>query len=207
MSDLASGAPRVNTQVARPTGWKGMLKPYVVAVLSAFWVRWYKLRLSNHVQFGRNFATNGRMVIRGPGRVIFGDDINAWANAEKNVFITYTAESRITVGSGSRLNGVGAMAYTQISFGPRCIVGSAIVVDNDFHPLEPAKRHDPTAPITAAPIKIGENVWLAGQCAVLKGVTVGDNSVVGFRAVVSGNVPANVVVAGNPARIVKRFDT
>lgn len=59
--------------------------------------------------------------------------------------------------------------------------------------------------MTCAPIRVEENAWLAGQSAVLKGVTVGKNSVVGFRAVVSEDVPSNVVVAGNPARIVKEL--
>jgi acetyltransferase-like isoleucine patch superfamily enzyme len=54
-------------------------------------------------------------------------------------------------------------------------------------------------------VHIGANVWLGGQSAVLKGATIGENSVVAFRAVVAGAVPANVVVAGNPARIVKRL--
>jgi maltose O-acetyltransferase len=139
--------------------------------------------------------------------VVLGDNIKAWCHAEKNVLITYTPDSRITVGGDTRLNGAGLMAYTRIDIGPRCILGSTIVFDSDFHPLDPAHRHDPDAPVSCAPIQIGTNVWLGGQSAVLKGVTVGDNSVVAFRAVVSGDVPPNVVVAGNPARVVKRFDT
>jgi maltose O-acetyltransferase len=174
-----------------------------VRLISAFWVRRLKLRLGDHVRFGRNFQTNGRLVIKGPGRVIFGDDINAWAHAEKNVLITYTPDSVITIGSGTRLNGAGIMAYTRIEVGRRCILGSTLLFDSDFHPLDPAHRHDPDAPVSCAPITLEENVWLGGQSAVLKGVTVGENSVVAFRAVVSDDVSPNVVVAGNPARVVK----
>ena len=50
---------------------------------------------------------------------------------------------------------------------------------------------------------VGSAVWLCGQCVLLKGSSVGNNSVVGFRAVVIKSFPTNVVVAGNPARIVK----
>jgi len=190
----------------RARGWKQIVKPLAVRVISACWVAWFKWRLGDRVQFGRNFETNGRLVIQGPGRVVLGDNIKAWCHAEKNVLITYTPDSRITVGSGTRLNGAGIMAYTQIDIGPRCILGSTIVFDSDFHPLDPAHRHDLDAPVSCAPIRIAENVWLGGQSAVLKGVTVGENSVVAFRAVASSDVPPNVVVAGNPARIVKRFD-
>ncbi len=190
---------------SRALGWKAVIKPYAVQVISAFWIRWFKLRLGNRVQFGRNFETNGRLVIQGPGRVVFGDDIKAWCHAEKNVFITYTPDSRITVGRGTRLNGAGVMAYTHIRIGARCILGSTVVFDSDFHPLDPAHRHDRDAPVACAPITIGENVWLGGQSAVLKGVTIGENSVVAYRAVVVGDVPPNVVVGGNPARVVKQF--
>ena len=186
-------------------GWKRLIKPLAVRAISAFWVRWHKLRLGDRVRFGRNFQTNGRLVIKGPGRVVFGDDINAWCHAEKNVLITYTPDSRITIGSGTRLNGAGIMAYTHVNVGPRCILGSTIIFDSDFHPLDPAHRHDPDAPVSCAPIVIGENAWVAGQSTVLKGVTIGKNSVVAFRAVVSSDVPPDVVVAGNPARIVKQL--
>jgi maltose O-acetyltransferase len=182
-----------------------VVKPLAVRLISTFWVRWLKVRLGERVEFGRNFQTNGRLVIKGPGRVTFGDDVNAWAHAEKNVLITYTPDSYITIGSGTRLNGAGIMAYTHVEVGPRCILGSTVVFDSDFHPLDPAARHDPDAPVTCAPIRIEENAWLAGQSAVLKGVTVGRNSVVGFRAVVSEDVPPDVVVTGNPARIVKKL--
>jgi len=186
-----------------PPGLRARLKPLVVAAVSRCWVAWFRLRLGQRVQFGRNFQTNGRLVIRGPGRVVFGDDIRAWCHAEKNVFLTYTPDSCIEVGSGTRLNGAGVMAYTTIRIGPRCILGSTIVFDSDYHPIDPARRHDPTAPVATRPITLGPNVWLAGQTAVLKGTTIGENSVVAFRAVVSGDVPPNVVVAGNPARVVR----
>lgn len=199
--DRAGG--RTAIPIYRPRSWRRAIKPVAVSLISAFWIRWLKVRLGDRVQFGRNFQTNGRLVIKGPGRVVFGDDVNAWAHAEMNVLITYTPNSRITIGSGTRLNGAGIMAYTRIEVGPRCILGSTLVFDSDFHPLDPARRHDPDAPVSCAPITLEENVWLGGQSAVLKGVRVGRNSVVAFRAVVSDDVPPNVVVAGNPARIVK----
>ena len=191
--------------IYRPGGRRRVIKQVVARVASALWVRIYRLKFGGRVQFGRNFRTNGKLVIKGPGQVIFGDDVNAWAHAEKNVLITYTPDSVIVVGSGTRLNGAGLMAYTRIEIGPRCILGSTLLFDSDFHPLDPERRHDTYAPVQCAPIIIGENAWLGGQSAVLKGVTVGENSVVAFRAVVAESVPANMVVAGNPARIVKQL--
>ena len=198
---------RIATPIhSRAQGWRRAVKPVVVHVISAFWMRWFRFRLGSRVSFGRNFQTNGRLIIQGPGRVVFGNDIKAWCHAEKNVLITYTPDSSIRIGNGTRLNGAGIQAYTPISIGPRCILGSTIMFDSDFHPVDPQHRHDPSAPVECAPISVGANVWIAGQSAVLKGVTIGDDSVVAFRAVVTKDVPPNVVVAGNPARVVKRLD-
>lgn len=209
MSTPAGTSPGERTAMpiySRARGWKRIIKPYVVGAVSSFWVRWFKMRLGGKVQFGRNFETNGRLVIQGPGKVVFGDNIKAWAHAEKNVFITYTPDSVITVGSNTRLNGAGVQAYTRVSIGDRCILGSTTIFDTDFHPLDPSRRHDPEAPVSCAPITLGENVWIAGQSSILKGVTIGRNSVVAYAAVVTADVPANVVVAGNPARIVKHLE-
>jgi acetyltransferase-like isoleucine patch superfamily enzyme len=200
-------APVVREQALAPSraSVREWLKLHVAPAVSRCWVAWYRLRLGRRVEFGCNFLTNGRLVVRGPGRVIFGDDVNAWCHAEKNVFITYTPEARIEVGNGCRINGAGMMARSGIRIGPRCILGSTLIVDNDFHPVDPELRHDPRAPICSRAVRVGANVWLGGQSALLKGVTVGDNSMVAFRAVVANAVPANVVVAGNPARVVKRL--
>lgn len=202
----AGGPARVAIQLYRGNGFKKLVKPFVVKAISAFWLRFYKVKYGKRVLFGRNFVSRGNLVVKGPGQVVFGDNVNAWSHAEKNVLITFTPDARITIGDGCRLNGAGIQAYRQVKVGPRCILSSTLIIDTDFHPLDPTRRHDPDAPVVCSPIALGENVWVAGQTAILKGVTIGDNSVVGFRAVVTKDVPPNVVVVGNPARIVKRLD-
>lgn len=72
-----------------------------------------------------------------------------------------------------------------------------------YHPVERSPR--PTGGETANPITIGDNVWLGGGVIVCPGVTIGHNTVVGAGAVVSGDLPANVVAVGNPARVVLRL--
>jgi putative colanic acid biosynthesis acetyltransferase WcaF len=61
----------------------------------------------------------------------------------------------------------------------------------------------PTLPLLREPITIGDGVWIAAGAFIGPGVTVGNNSVVGARAVVMKNVEEDVVVAGNPARVIK----
>jgi maltose O-acetyltransferase len=54
-------------------------------------------------------------------------------------------------------------------------------------------------------VRIGNNVWIGSGAVILKGVTIGDRAVVGARAVITSDVPSDVVMAGNPARIIKRL--
>jgi maltose O-acetyltransferase len=71
-----------------------------------------------------------------------------------------------------------------------------------YHPTEPEPRWAKLE--AAAPITIGDNVWLGGGAIVLPGVTVGDDSVIGAGAVVTKDVPAGVVAYGNPARVIRK---
>ena len=89
--------------------------------------------------------------------------------------------------------------------------------DSNDHPIEPKLRHNHYVDICndgylsnynlrSKPINIMDNVWIGFGACILKGVTIGDNSIVAAHAVVVKNVPENVVVAGNPARVVKKLE-
>ena len=70
-----------------------------------------------------------------------------------------------------------------------------------IHPVEPGPRRDRWE--RAAPIEIGDNVWIGGGAIVLPGVSIGADSVIGAGAVVTKDVSAGVLAAGNPARVVR----
>lgn len=76
------------------------------------------------------------------------------------------------------------------------------ITDSDWHTVY--DRTQRASEVT--PVHIGDNVWLGDHATVLKGVTIGTNSVVAARSVVTKDVPANVIVAGNPARVVRELD-
>jgi acetyltransferase-like isoleucine patch superfamily enzyme len=79
---------------------------------------------------------------------------------------------------------------------------SAYVTDADWHDI-----YDRSRPIgNRAPVVLGDNVWIGDSAIVCKGVTIGENSVIGAGAVVASDIPANVIAAGNPARIIKELD-
>lgn len=88
-----------------------------------------------------------------------------------------------------------------IEIGEGSLLGPEVHLYTVTHPLsarQRAKGHE-----QAKPIKLGQNVWVGGKSVILPGVTVGDNSVIAAGSVVRGDVPDNVLVAGNPAKPVK----
>lgn len=113
-------------------------------------------------------------------------------------------EGRIEIGDcvlmspGSRLS-----ASDEITLGDGVMLANgAYITDSDWHTIYDRTVRDERV----TPVHIGENVWLGDHATVLKGVTIGKNSVVAARAVVTRDVPENVVVAGNPAKVVKELD-
>jgi acetyltransferase-like isoleucine patch superfamily enzyme len=153
---------------------------------------------------GSGFVSNGHLRLRGPGTIRIGAGVNAWTRAEDNFLTTLSPEAVIEVGDNVRLNGCDIQAAARVIVGDDCILGSCIIVDTDYHSVE-VDRREVGAPVVTKPVSIGRNVWVAGKATVLKGVTIGDDSVVGYGAVVVADVPAGVVVAGNPARVVRQL--
>ncbi|HFQ3901542.1 TPA: chorismate mutase [Enterococcus faecium] len=91
-----------------------------------------------------------------------------------------------------------------IEIGDNCMFAPNVQLYTATHPLHPVKRNSGLE--YAKPIKIGDNVWLGGGVIVTPGVTLGNNVVVGTGSVVTKSFPDNVVIAGNPARIIKTVE-
>lgn len=88
-----------------------------------------------------------------------------------------------------------------IRIGDNVMLGPKVALYAVGHPIDPVVRsygHDYPIPIT-----IGNNVWIGGSCVICPGVTIGDNTVIGAGSVVTKDIPANVVAAGNPCRVIR----
>jgi maltose O-acetyltransferase len=80
-------------------------------------------------------------------------------------------------------------------------------MDTDFHPLSPVNRISAKAEdASCAPVFIGRNVFVGANSLILKGVTIGDNSVIGAGSVVTSSIPENVIAAGNPCRVIRALN-
>lgn len=93
-----------------------------------------------------------------------------------------------------------------IEVGSRTLIGPNCSFFSGSHPLDPTVRNGTKGPEWGKPVKIGEDCWFGGSCIVLPGVTIGRGSTVGAGSVVTKDVPEYVVVAGNPARIIRYLE-
>jgi maltose O-acetyltransferase len=118
-------------------------------------------------------------------------------------FVDYGAHIRIGARCFANF-GLVALDVAEITIGDDVQIGPNVQLLTPTHPVEPEPRRAKWE--AAQPITIGDNVWLGGGAIVLPGVSIGANTVVGAGAVVTRDLPADVVAVGNPARIVRRLD-
>lgn len=112
---------------------------------------------------------------------------------------------KINIGSGCGISGSTIYAMKSIEIGNDVLIGgNCKIIDNDFHPLHIDKRNpQKLEDVKRRPIVIGDGCFIGANSIILKGTTLGKNCVVGAGSVVSGVFPDNVIIAGNPAKIIK----
>lgn len=114
----------------------------------------------------------------------------------------------INIGPGVGISGSTIYALSNITLEDNVIIGSGCkIIDNDFHSLDPSKRiNQKDCDIKRSPIQIGENSFIGMNSIILKGTKIGKRCVVGAGSVVHGTFPDDVIIAGNPAKIVKYIE-
>ena len=142
--------------------------------------------------------------VQGRGDLIIGDDVLVDGKCTFNFAARFTERPTLSVGSGT---GIGhACQFTvgkRITIGRNCRIAAGVwMFDSPGHPSDPKARLDnvPGLEADVRPIDIGDNVWIGGRAVVFPGVTIGEGSIVSACAVVTTDVPAYSIVAGNPAR-------
>ena len=121
----------------------------------------------------------------------------AWLRSEVSPVVIHVYEgARLTIGSRCLLNGCQLSAKREVRIGRSTMIGpNSRVFDADQHPF------DADTPERIEPVTIGDYVWVASDVSILRGVSIGDHSVIGARSLVSGAVPPHSLAFGTPARV------
>jgi acetyltransferase-like isoleucine patch superfamily enzyme len=98
-------------------------------------------------------------------------------------------------------------AYQHVSIGRECVIADRVMLIDFDHGAVEVERPVRLQGIYKRDVRVGNNVWIGYGACILRGVTIGDNAIVGTSAVVTHDVPANAVVAGVPARVVRMRET
>jgi maltose O-acetyltransferase len=143
----------------------------------------------------------GRPRVANYGRMVIGDRALLMSHVATLELAT-GRDGTLEIGERTFINYGGSIsADLLVRIGPQCQIGThVIMMDNDFHRLEPERRLERPE---SAPIILGENVWLGARVIVTKGVTIGDGSVVGAGSVVTRDLPPRVLAAGAPAKVIR----
>jgi acetyltransferase-like isoleucine patch superfamily enzyme len=167
------------------------------ALAKGHWYRlWYGI-CRKRFAAGRNLRVFGKIVLRGPGAVVFGDDVVIHGRLTP---WTHSRDAKIRVGSRTSLDGVRFGCAKSITIGDRCTLATCEILDTDFHSTRADRHHNSDAPVRVSPVVVEDNVWIAAQAALLPGTVIGRNSVVGYGAICVQAYPESSIIFGNPAR-------
>jgi len=162
------------------------------------------------LQIGKKVKFTGLIRIRKfpQSEIVIGD--NCRFNSSRNSIpigltkpcsiVTLRKNAKLLIGNNVGCSGVTIAAAKQVRIGNNVLVGAyAFIMDTDWHNPDPYKRNPENLP--CQPVEIQDNVFIGYNSVVLKGVTIGSNSVVGANSVVINNIPPNSIAFGNPCKV------
>lgn len=187
---------------------------------------WFKFVMkATKVEYGKQVLLKGMPVIfnKGRAKLKIGNNVTIKSSFLSNlvglysrtIIVTRAPGAEIVIGDNVGISGATIYARKGIHIGENtCIGGNSKILDNDFHPIDMQDRikllndvHGGAATdlIPTRPITIGKNCFIGCNSIILKGTVLGDGCVVGAGAVVSGKFEDNCVIAGNPAKVIKKL--
>lgn len=188
-------------------------------IRNAFYWRFNRLKFSVHnICYGRNLIVRGSIYLKtNPSSLaVIGDmcTINSGDNhnpLSRNIRTSITLEENasLKIGNNVGLSSVCLWVHESVIIGDNVNVGAdTIIMDSDAHSLNYIDRQNvdiDSAQKINKEIIIGNDVLIGTRAIILKGVTIGDRSVVGSGSIVTRNVPPDSIVGGNPVRVIKKL--
>lgn len=170
------------------------------------------------LEIGNNYSFFGIPLIKlvQGSKIVIGDNFLANSDPKSNVagiimpttLATITSEAKLVIGDNVMVSGASIVAACSITIGNNVTVGTGVCIwDTNFHPMDAEIRaKTPNDNVKNKEIYIGDNVFIGGRAIILKGVSIGENSIVGAGSVVSSNIESNSIYAGNPAKFIRKID-
>lgn len=179
------------------------------------WIIWSPINrlyfILNGASVGKNFKSNGKILLRNDGAVVkIGNNVRINSGTYYNPIggglktsIQVLKNAELIIGDNVGLSNTYITCSYQVVIETFCDLGDGTkIFDTDFHSLDPMVRSSKNdyENATKKPVHIGNHVFIGTNSYILKGVEIGDNSVIGAASVITKNVPQNQIWAGNPAR-------
>jgi acetyltransferase-like isoleucine patch superfamily enzyme len=170
-------------------------------------LRYLKGRLLTPIWGARGAAITDRIIVDGAapylwsrGLLDLGSRVSFRGHGAR-VRLVVSQGGSLRIGSRSFINsGVIIDVKQSVIIGENCLIGDgAQIRDSDYHEV------DENGGIRTAPIVLGDNVWLGADCKIMPGVVIGSHSVVAAGSIVTKSVPDRTLVAGNPAREIRKI--
>ena len=169
------------------------------------------------VKYGKNMKLVGwPFVFKFPGsEITIGDNCCVNSSFMSNLLglhqrtiLVARYGGKITIGNNVGMSGVTIYSWNKINIGDNTLIGANTkIIDTDFHPIDSEMRKkNEFSGIKTAPINIGTNVFVGCEVIITKGTNIGNNCVIGAGSVVHGTFGDNVVIAGNPAKVIRTLE-
>lgn len=178
---------------------------------------WFKVAMKlTKVKYGKSLLLKGIPIIfnSSGAKLEIGNNVtinssflsNLVGLYQRTIIVTRTAGAEIIIGDNVGISGATIYARKSIKIGENTHVGgNTKIFDNDFHPLEiEARNSDIKEKIGTRSVVIGKNCFIGCNSLILKGTNLGDGCIVGAGSVVSGKFEDYCIIAGNPARVIKK---
>jgi acetyltransferase-like isoleucine patch superfamily enzyme len=174
--------------------------------------RWRsKVQASRFAHFGKRSLIVSPRGILARHRIEIGDDVLVHEDAMFSVVESFNGrdhEPYLRIGSGSNIGPrIWFSCVGEIEIGDNTLISHDVLIADSYHEYENLELpiiRQPMAPPES--VKLGSGCYVGAHAAILAGVTVGQNTFIGANAVVTQSVPANAVVVGNPARVIRHYD-